>query len=165
MTPSTLAPIRRPMTSTGFRQRLALAMLTRKSKRTILEKGFTLVELMIVVVIIGILAAVALPNFLSQSTKAKLTEPQQKIAAGLKQAGVSYVEANTFSPGGTSLTCAQVGLETGNGWDYTCTGTATTMTISALGTAGGANAGLGTGNWVLTGATGVITKGTADTTP
>ena len=41
-------------------------MANRKSKRN--EKGFTLVELMIVVAVIGILAAIAIPNFIEYRT-------------------------------------------------------------------------------------------------
>ncbi len=155
----------RPQMQTALMRQLGKSS---SRKKNLLQKGFTLVELMIVIVIVGILSAIALPNFLSQSSKAKLTEAQQRASAGLKQAGIYFVENGTFAPSSTSITCADVGISpatSNNGWDYTCTGTATTMTISATGTAGGANAGLGTGNWVLTGATGVITKGTPDTTP
>ena len=43
------------------------------------EKGFTLIELLVVVTIIGILMALAVPNFLSQTAKAKQTEAKTTI--------------------------------------------------------------------------------------
>lgn len=55
-------------------QRLKLALLRRQKRASAFQQGFTLVELMIVIVIVGILSAVALPNFLNQTSKAKATE-------------------------------------------------------------------------------------------
>ena len=53
------------------------------------QKGFTLIELMIVVAIIGILAAIAIPNFLQYQMKARQTEARTNTM-GAKTSMVSY---------------------------------------------------------------------------
>ena len=75
---------------TSLNSRMQLALINRKKGRNLLEKGFTLVELMIVIVIVGILSSVALPNFLSQQNKARATEGTQTLSTILKAAYADY---------------------------------------------------------------------------
>ena len=50
-------------------------------KRVKGQKGFTLIELMIVVAIIGILAAIAIPNFLRYQAKSRQSEAKTNLGA------------------------------------------------------------------------------------
>ena len=67
-----------------------------------LQKGFTLIELMIVVAIIGILAAVALPAYQDYTVRAQVAEGPT-LAAGLKTAVSDYFSAKGEFPTSNAL--------------------------------------------------------------
>ena len=74
-----------------------------------LQKGFTLIELMIVVAIIGLLAAVALPAYQDYTIRAKVSE----LILGASSARTAVTEAaqnlNTLTNAGTGITIQSAG--------------------------------------------------------
>jgi type IV pilus assembly protein PilA len=80
--------------------------------RTI-QKGFTLIELMIVVAIIGILAAVALPAYQDYTIRAKVSE-LMLAASGFKTSIAEKAQSDgTLTSAGNGLTVAVTGKVSG----------------------------------------------------
>ena len=61
------------------------------------DKGFTLIELMIVVAIIGILAAIAIPNFLRYQAKTKQSEAKTNLGAIFTSQVTYFGEEDTYA--------------------------------------------------------------------
>ena len=62
------------------------------------DQGFTLVELIMVIVVIGILASIAVPKFLNLSDSAERSECQANRAAISSAVAMRYVELFTLDP-------------------------------------------------------------------
>ncbi len=107
------------------------------------KKGFTLIELMIVVAIIGILAAIAIPNFLRFQARAKQSEAKQNLGA-IFTSYVSYFSDSNSYPttptitvnGGAVYNCFEIADWEPKGrlrYNYDCAGaTAAVGAVSGI---------------------------------
>jgi type IV pilus assembly protein PilA len=75
------------------------------------EHGFTLVELLVVIIIIGILAAISLPNFLNQAAKARQSEAKQIITTINRAQTIYRTENDRFA---TSFNLLATGILAGD---------------------------------------------------
>lgn len=80
-----------------------------------MKRGFTLVELMIVVAVIGILAAIAVPNFIRFQARAKQAEAKTNLKAIFTGQRTRFAESEAFS-----VRMGEIGFapERGNRYSY-----------------------------------------------
>ncbi|MCK5385890.1 MAG: prepilin-type N-terminal cleavage/methylation domain-containing protein [Gammaproteobacteria bacterium] len=108
--------------------------------------GFTLIELMIVIAIIGIIAAIAIPAYSGYIATARMTEAKNNISA-LKLAEEEYYLENNkyfFDTSGDNATLkswsndlwSATGGDNGINFTYTVSGSGTEYTITATGNNG-----------------------------
>lgn len=74
------------------------------------EQGFTLIELMVVVLIIAILIAIAIPTFLGARTRAQDRSAHTDLRNGLTTANVVYTDFSSYSFSGGDLASVESAL-------------------------------------------------------
>ena len=112
-----------------------------------MNKGFTVVELLIVIIIIAIISVIALPQFINAQDRGKQSQTVGNLRSIGNAMALYHTDNNTY-PVATSITAVKTALEDGgymsavptkDGWDQVLqvTSTATTYSIWSCGKSNG----------------------------
>jgi type IV pilus assembly protein PilE len=101
------------------------------------QAGFTLIEMMIVVAIIGIIAAVAYPQYTSYVQRSRMAEATGNLSTLRVRMEQYYQDNRNFGSTAANCTASGVVLPTGDFFDYSCAWGATASSQSFLLTATG----------------------------
>ncbi|AIY43273.1 Type IV pilus biogenesis protein PilE [Collimonas arenae] len=103
--------------------------LSKQSNRR--SAGFTLIELLVTVAIIGILAAVALPNYADYVTRGKIPDATSNLSTLRVQMEQFFQDNHTYAG---APPCAAVDSTTSKYFNFSCVSNATTFLLTATGT-------------------------------